>query len=91
MAIIRWSIKYELDGKEDLFEIISRTTYSAYILIKSVKDYLSGNFSMLDIVKKYNLSGDSILRNWLKWYNTPKWNVKVEEFMARKKFLNLLN
>ena len=84
-AIIRWSIKYEFGGKEALFEITTRTTYSAYTLINSVKDYLSGNFSMLDIVKKYNLSGDSVLRNWLKWYNTPKWNVKVEEFMAREK------
>lgn len=84
-AIIRWSIKYELGGKEALFEITSRTTYSAYTLINSVKDYLSGNFSMLDIVKKYNLSSDNVLRNWLKWYNTPKWNVKVEEFMAREK------
>ena len=84
-AIIRWSIKYELGGKEALFEITTRTTYSAYTLINSVKDYLSGNFSMLDIVKKYNLSSDNVLRNWLKWYNTPKWNVKVEEFMAREK------
>ena len=84
-AIIRWSIKYELGGKEALFEITTRTTYSAYTLINSVKDYLSGNFSMLDIVKKYNLSGNSVLKNWLKRYNTPKWNVKVEEFMAREK------
>ena len=51
----------------------------------SIKYELAGNFSMLDIVKKYNLSGDSVLRNWLKWYNTPKWNVKVEEFMTREK------
>lgn len=84
-AIIRWSIKYEFGGKEALFEITSRTSYSAYTLINSVKDYLSGNFSMLDIVKKYNFSGDSVLRNWLKWYNTPKLNVKAEEFMAREK------
>ena len=84
-AIIRWSIKYEFGGKEALFEITTKTTYSAHTLINSVKDYLSGNFSMLDIVKKYNLSSDNVLRNWLKWYNTPKWNVKVEEFMAREK------
>ena len=25
------------------------------------------------------------LRTWLKWYNTPKWNIKVGEFMAREK------
>jgi len=84
-AIIRWSIKYELGGKDALLEITNRTLYSSHTLINSVKDYLSGNFSMLDIVKKYNLSGDSVLRNWLKWYNTPKWNIKVGEFMAREK------
>lgn len=42
---------------------------------------------MLDIVKKYNLSGDSVLRSWLKWYNTPKWKIKLGEFMAREKIL----
>lgn len=40
---------------------------------------------MLDIVKKYNLSSDNVLRTWLKWYNTPKWNIKVGEFVAREK------
>ncbi|MGL5052074.1 MAG: transposase [Cetobacterium sp.] len=40
---------------------------------------------MLQIVKKYNLCGDGLLRKWLKWYNTPKWNVKIGEFMAREK------
>ena len=84
-AIIRWSIKYELGGKDALFEINNRTLYSAHTLINSVTDYLSGKFSMLDIVKKYNLSSDNVLRTWLKWYNTPKWNIKVGEFMAREK------
>lgn len=84
-AIIRWSIKYELGGKGALFKITNRTIYSAHTLINSVTDYLSVKFSMLDIVKKYNLSSDSILRNWLKWYNTPKWNIKIGEFMAREK------
>ena len=27
---------------------------------------------MLQIVKIYNLSGDAVLRTWLKWYNTPQ-------------------
>ena len=54
--------------------------------VNSVKDYLTGNFSMLQIVKIYNLFGDAVLRTWLKWYNTPKWNIKVGEFMAREKY-----
>lgn len=84
-AIIRWSIKYDNGGPEGLCEITNRTIYSYDTFVNSVKDYLSKEYSMIQIVKKYNLSGDSVLRNWLKWYNTPKWNQKVGEFMAREK------
>lgn len=84
-AIHRWSIKYDNEGLKGLEEIKKTTKYSSHTLIHAVEDYLTGNFSMLQIVKKYNLSGDSVLRQWLKWYNTPKWNLKVEEFMDREK------
>ena len=84
-AIHRWSIKYDNEGLKGLEEIKKHTKYSSHTLIHAVEDYLTGNFSMLQIVKKYNLSGDSVLRQWLKWYNTPKWNLKVGEFMAREK------
>ena len=84
-AIHRWSIKYDNEGFNALKEKTKNIKYSSHTLINSVYDYLSGKFSMLEIVKKYNLSGDSVLRNWLKWYNTPKWYIKVEEFMAREK------
>ena len=84
-AIHRWSIKYDNEGLEGLKEIKKPTKYPSHVLINSVKDYLTGNFSMLQIVKIYNLSGDAVLRTWLKWYNTPKWNIKVGEFMAREK------
>ena len=84
-AIHRWSIKYDNKGLEGLKEIKKTTKYSSHTLIHAVEDYLTGNFSMLQIVKIYNLSGDAVLRTWLKWYNTPKWNIKVGEFMAREK------
>ena len=84
-AIHRWSIKYDNEGLKGLEEIKKTTKYSSHTLIHAVEDYLTGNFSMLQIVKKYNLSGDSVLRQWLKWYNTPKWNLKVGEFMDREK------
>ena len=84
-AIHRWSIKYDNEGLKGLEEIKKPTQYSSHTLIHAVEDYLTGNFSMLQIVKKYNLSGDSVLRQWLKWYNTPKWNLKVGEFMNREK------
>ncbi|MGL5050815.1 MAG: transposase [Fusobacteriaceae bacterium] len=40
---------------------------------------------MMDIVKKYKLSGDSVLRTWLKWYNTPKWKKNLGVYMSREK------
>ncbi len=84
-AIHRWSIKYDHGGLEKLEEIKIKTLYSSHTLINSVQDYLTGEFSMLQIVKKYKLSGDNVLRQWLKWYNTPKWNIKIGDFMAREK------
>ena len=84
-AIHRWSIKYDNEGLKGLEKIKKTTKYSSHTLIHAVEDYLTGNFSMLQIVKRYNLSGDSVLRQWLKWYNTPKWNLKVGEFMDREK------
>ena len=84
-AIHRWSIKYNNEGLKGLEEIKKPTKYSSHTLIHAVEDYLTENFSMLQIVKKYNLSGDSVLRQWLKWYNTPKWNLKVGEFTDREK------
>ncbi|MGL5230791.1 MAG: helix-turn-helix domain-containing protein [Cetobacterium sp.] len=84
-AIHRWCIKYDAEGSEGLKEIKMKTYYSSDTLLNSVEEYLSNKISMLQIVKKYNLSGDSVLRTWLKWYNTPKWKIKLGVFMARKK------
>lgn len=84
-VIHRWSIKYDNGGIDELKEILHNVEYSTYTLINSVQDYLTGNYSMLQIVKKYNLSGDNVLRQWLKCYNTPKWNIKIGAFMAREK------
>lgn len=54
-AIRRWSIKYDNKGLKGLKEIKKLTKYSSYTLIHAVEDYLTGNFSMLQIVKKYNM------------------------------------
>lgn len=85
-ALKRWTMKYELNGIDGLYEVRVKNKYSAETLVNSVKDYLTGHFTLKDIVIKYNLTSDSVLRNWLKWYNVPtKWKKKVEDFMAREK------
>lgn len=84
-AITRWTIKYKNMGTSGLEEIKKNNQYTSSTMINAVKDYLENNFSMIYIVEKYNLSGDSVLRAWLKWYNTPKWNKKLGDYMAREK------
>lgn len=84
-AIQRWFIKYEAKGSEGLKETKMKIYYSSDTLLNSVEYYLSNKFSMLEIIRKYNLSGDSVLRSWLKWYNTSKWKIKLGVFMAREK------
>lgn len=66
-AIIRWCIKFDNKGSVGLEEIKVRTLYFAETLVNSVQDYLSKNYCIIQIVKKYNLSGDSVLRTWIKW------------------------
>lgn len=51
-AIHRWTIKYDNGGIDELKEIQHNFEYSTYTLINSVQDYLTGNYSMLQIVKR---------------------------------------
>lgn len=60
-AIHRWSIKYDHGELEKLEGIKIKTLYSSHTLINSIQDYLTGEFSMLQIVKKYKLSGEDVL------------------------------
>lgn len=81
----RWMIKYDAQGLQRLEEIMGKTNYSSDTMVFSVQDYLQKKGSMIEIVKKYQLSSDHVLRMWLSWYNTPKWKQKVGEAMAREK------
>lgn len=81
----RWMIKYDAQGFQGLEEILKKTKYSSNTMLFSVDDYLQKKGSMIEIVKKYQLSSDNVLRMWLSWYNTPKWKQKVGEAMAREK------
>ena len=43
--------------------------YSPELKIAVVEAYLSGKGSMAELAKKYGLSGESRVRDWLKCYN----------------------
>lgn len=42
--------------------------YSYELKLKVVQDYLSGEYSSIDLTKKYNISGDALIFTWLNQY-----------------------
>ena len=54
--------KYGVDG---LKESSTWNKYSKELKLQAVKDYLSGEFSLRDVTRKYEISSDSVLRQYL--------------------------
>lgn len=46
--------------------------YSKEVKTAAVLDYLSGNYSMSEIVRKYEMSSKSVLEKWIKNYNNHR-------------------
>ncbi|WP_453990298.1 IS3 family transposase [Bacillus nitroreducens] len=68
-SIYDWIYKYEKYGIEGLKESSSWRKYSKELKLKAVKDYLSGDYSLREVTRKYEIPSDSTLRQWLKKYN----------------------
>lgn len=85
-TVRRWAQKYTEQGIS-AFSIQDRnTTYSAEFKMSCVELYLQGKMSMDQIVAKYNISANSVLRGWILMYNANRklkdYNPKKEVYMA---------
>ena len=60
---------YEKYGIKRLKESASWKGYSKELKLNSVKDYLSGEYPLRDVIRKYEISSSSVLRQWIKKYN----------------------
>jgi transposase-like protein len=69
-SISEWVYKYEKYGVDGLKESSTWKSYPKELKLTAVKDYLSGENSMRDIARKYELSSTSSLRQWIKKYNS---------------------
>ena len=49
-----------------------RKKYSAELKLSAVQAYLSGEGSLREIRKRYNISGHHTLQDWIVWYNGHK-------------------
>lgn len=81
--------KYRIHGTGALVVKTRNTSYSSEFKIRCVEEFLSGKGSLEYITSKYNISSDSVLRRWIKKYNSnielKDYNPKQEVYMASAK------
>ena len=65
-----WQNDYIYFGEDGLERLWKKNFYSKEVKKATVQDYLSGNYSLREVTRKYRLSGRTVLRNWLKKYTS---------------------
>ena len=65
-------IRAQAEGIESIKISHTNKKYPAEIKIAAVKDYLEGKGSQVEICKKYRITNNSILIQWIKCYNNGK-------------------
>ena len=65
-----WQNDYFHFGEGGLERLPKQNFYSREVKIAAVQDYLSGEFSLREVTRKYRLSSRSVLRNWVKKYTS---------------------
>lgn len=65
-----WLRKYETQGAQGLIQIAKNTHYPESLKLQAVADYMNCKGSYEQICKVYGISSTSILRKWIKMYNS---------------------
>ena len=68
-AFYDWRYNYNKYGIDGLKESKTWKRYSKELKELAVKDYISGEFSQREVVKKYELTNKSVLQRWINKYN----------------------
>jgi transposase len=71
-SIYEWVYRYEKYGLEGLKESPSWKMYSKELKQMAVQDVLSGNYSIREVTRKHEISSTSLLRKWIKKYNSHR-------------------
>jgi transposase len=64
-----WLYLFQTYGMDGLHHSNGWRRYSKEVKMAAVLDYLSGNYSQYEIVRKYEISSRSVLGKWIKNYN----------------------
>ena len=82
-TLYSWKDKFELYGIDGLKESHGWKNYSNELKLSAVQDYLSGNYSQLEICRKYKASHGA-LEVWIKNYNSHK---EIKDTHRRKSLM----
>nr|WP_245604676.1 IS3 family transposase [Paucisalibacillus globulus] len=65
----KWKEKFEKEGLSGLEESKTWKRYSKELKVRAVEEYLSGEYSQDEAIRKYDISSHSVLQRWIKQYN----------------------
>lgn len=71
-SFYEWLQRYKLFGAEALTNVKKNKCYPETVKQQAVNDYLNGRTSLREICRQYEISSNSILRQWIKKYNGHK-------------------
>ena len=94
-SLRRWVLQYREQKEKGFVRGIGNKHYSKAFKEQCVKAVLTGKGSVNDIVAKYNISDESVLRCWIKCYNAnmelKDYEPKREVYMAEARRKTTLN
>ncbi|MBO0962960.1 helix-turn-helix domain-containing protein, partial [Neobacillus sp. MM2021_6] len=71
-TIQEWRKKFDKFGTEGLKESSTWKSYTKGVKQSAVLDYLSGEYSLREVTSKYEISDQSVLRQWINKYNSHR-------------------
>ena len=84
-----WTKNYQEFGEAVFYNKTHNKSYSSVLKLNAIEEYFGGNLSQEDICTKYEIRSASILRRWIKKYNSnmelKDYDPKQEVYMASAK------
>ena len=80
-SLRRWALQYREQGEIGFVRGAGNKHYSKEFKEQCVKSVLCGEGSVNDIVAKYNISSESVLRRWFKCYNA---NMELKDYEPKR-------
>lgn len=80
-TIRRWAQRFKEQGSLAFVKPNGNAHYSSEFKQMCVELYISGELSFDDIVAKYNISSDSVLRKWVSLYNA---NRELKDYIPKR-------